>query len=182
MLEEYAKIRAIRALASRPNCEFSVRSLAKEAGISPAAAGSSLEWMKEMGIADLRVVGRTYQYRANLQSALCRQWKALFSANSLVESGVVWEILQKVPDVFSIMLYGSRARGTDDEKSDYDLLAIAHKKTGVQIAALGKLDAEANFSLLSQKEWEEKARKDKVFYENVIYESIVLYGNRPVVL
>ena len=182
MLEEYAKIRAIRALASHPNCEFSVRSLAKLAGISPAAAGSSLEWMKEDGIAGLRIVGRTYQYKADLESALCRHWKVLFSINSISESGVVGEILQKVPDIFSIMLYGSRARGTDDEKSDYDLLAIAHKKTGMEIKALGKLDAEANFSLLSQKEWEEKARKNRVFYENVIYESVVLYGSRPVVL
>lgn len=182
MLDEYAKIRAISALVACPGREFTVRGLAKEAGISPAAAGSSLGWMKENGIASLRTIGRACQYKASLQSALCRQWKALFSVNRLEEAGVVEEILQKVPDVFSIMLYGSRARGTDDEKSDYDLLAIAHKKTGVEIKALGKLDAEANFSIISQKEWGEKAKHDRVFYENVIYESIVLYGNRPVVL
>jgi len=182
MLDEYAKLRALRTLCRQPNQEFSVRGLAKEAKISPAAAGNALEWMKKERIASLRTVGRAHQYKANLQNALCRQWKVLFSLNCIEESKITEEIAQKVPDVFAVLLYGSRARGTDDEKSDYDLLVVAHKKNSARIDSLAKLDAEANLSCLSQKEWEEKAKKNRVFYENIIYESIVLYGNRPVVL
>lgn len=182
MLRQYAVVQAIQAVLSRPTRAFSVRSLAAEAGISPGSSREALAFMRKKKIVSLDVVGRTYQFRASLESPLCRQWKILFNLDLLAESGIAEELSKKIPHIHSILLYGSFAKGTNDEKSDIDLLVIAHKPAKVNIAAVGKLGREANISILSLGEWKRKAEKEKAFYDNVIYDSIMLFGERPVVL
>jgi len=182
MLERYALVKAIKRLASQPNRDFSVRGFAKAAGLSRGAAGEALSYMKKMGIATLAVVGRTHQYRANLGSPLCRQWKILFNLDMIESSGIIEELVKKFPNVQSLLLYGSFARGTNDEKSDIDILVIAAKPAKPDLEFVDRLSKEANVTILSMADWKRKAERERVFYENVIYDSIVLYGERPVVL
>lgn len=181
MLEKYALIKAIQAMTSCPRKSFSVRGLAVEASLSPGAARTALDYMHKKGIVSLKVIGKTYQYRASLENALCRQWKILFNLDKIVGSKIVEETLKKIPQVYSILLYGSFAKGTNDEKSDIDLLVVSHKRTKTDFGFVSRLGVESNMSLLSLSDWKKKAFEDKVFYENVIYDSIVLFGERPVV-
>ena len=180
MLGRYKTVKAIQELVSRPGKAFSVRGLAGSAGISVGASQTALAYMKEKGIATKGSVGRSHQYRANLESALCRQWKILFNLNMVEEAGLLKELAERVPGMQSVLLYGSFGRGTNDEKSDVDLLVVALKASKPGFSP--KLGREANISIFSQGQWREKAKKDKVFYENIIYDSVVLFGERPVVL
>ena len=182
MLEKYATINAIKTLVLHPNSRFSVRGLAMEAKISPGAAGIALAYMKECRMASLKVIGRTYQYKANLQSPLCRQWKLIFSLEEIERCGLVKNILSGIPRAVSILLFGSMGRGTDDEKSDCDILVIATGASRPDLRRVAMRGRETNLVLMSPSEWKKKAKEDKIFYENVIYDSVVLFGNRPVVL
>jgi len=182
MLEQYAIPKVIQTIAKTPNRSFSVRELAKEADLSPAMSSIALRYMKKMDMVTLKQIGRTHQCRANLQNPLMRQWKILYTLQQIEEVGLVKEANEKIKDIQSILLYGSKARGTDDEKSDFDLLIIAHhppKEKGLDSA--NRLPDEVNLLIYSPQEWKKKTRESKVFYENIIYESIVLYGARPVV-
>ena len=182
MLNQYVVVKAIQEVTSMPNKAFSVRGLAKVISISPGAAGAALKFMKKKGIATITVIGKTHQYRANLDSALCRQWKILFNTDFLVDSGIIGEMLEKISGVQSLLLYGSLAKGTNDEKSDIDLLAIT-SKPAKNIPAIGKTAGkEINLSVFSFSDWKKKAVQEKVFYENVIFDSVVLFGERPVVV
>ncbi len=182
MLNQYAIIKAIETIAARPNKAFSTRELAKAAGLSPAMASIALGYMEKTGIATLDRIGRTHQYRTNLESPLARQWKILFTTSKMEESGLVKNIVGKIPDLQCILIYGSTARGTDDEKSDLDLLIIAHNPPkSISLGLMGRFPNEINALIYSPAEWKKKASQNKVFYENVIYESIVLYGHRPVI-
>ncbi len=181
MLEQYVVVKAIQELTSKPNKAFSVRGLASTAGISPAASRAALEYIKKKGIATFTVIGNTYQYKANLESALCRQWKILFNLDLLADSGLVENLVEKTPNLQSVLLYGSFARGTNDEKSDIDILAIAFKAVKIDSGS-EKIKREINLTVLSSADWKKKALLDRVFYENIIYDSIVLYGERPVIL
>lgn len=182
MLEQYVIVKAIQEVTSKPNKSFSVRGLASGIGISVGASRIALECMKEKGIVTLGVIGKTYQYRANLESPLCRQWKILFNLDSLTDSKLIEQLVEKVPAIQSVLLYGSFAKGTNDEKSDIDLLVVTHKTSKIPAEIANKLSKEANLTILSFGDWKKKAVQDKVFYENVIFDSIVLYGERPVVL
>ncbi|MFH1586648.1 MAG: nucleotidyltransferase domain-containing protein [Candidatus Diapherotrites archaeon] len=182
MLDQYVIVKAIEAITSQPNKSFSVRGLASAIRISPGSSGKALDFMAKKGIVTLKIIGRSYQYRANLESSLCRQWKILFNLDLLADSGFTKEITKKIPGLHSILLYGSFAKGTNDGKSDVDILVIASKKPAKRHGFRSKLKREINLSIISLKEWKVKSEKEKVFYENVIYDSIVLHGTRPVVL
>jgi len=182
MLEKYALIKAVRAITSNPRKSFSVRGLAKDAAISVGAARTALDYMHKKGIVSLKIIGKTYQYRANLENPLCRQWKILFNLDRIIDSKVIEMAVKKIPQTTSVLLYGSYARGTNDEKSDIDLLVISNQKNKTDFGFINRLGMEVNISLLSLSEWKKKAVEDKVFYENVIYDSVVLFGERPVVV
>lgn len=181
MLEKYALVKAIKVLTSDPMKSFSVRGLAREAGLSPGAARTALNYMREKGIASLKIIGKTYQYRADLESPLCRQWKILFNLDKISESGIAEQAVKKIPQTLSILLYGSFAKGTNDKKSDIDLLVISRQKSKIDFSFTNNLGKETNISLFSLPDWKKKAVENKVFYENVIYDSIVLFGEKPVV-
>ena len=137
--------------------------------------------MRGKGIVSLKIIGKTHQYRADLENPLCRQWKILFNLDKIVDSNVVEQTVKKMQAPISILLYGSFAKGTNDEKSDIDLLVISHQKAKIDFSFINKLGKEANVSLFSLQEWKKKAIEDKVFYENAIYDSIALFGEKPVV-
>jgi predicted nucleotidyltransferase len=138
--------------------------------------------MEDKGMVEKEVVGRTHQYRANLGSFLSRQWKTVFSLEILHEENIVGKVLGEMENVSSILLYGSVALGTDDEKSDIDILVIAdmEKRPSIGVPAVG--GRELSITTYSPMEWRKKARKEKAFYDNAIMNSILLYGEKPVVL
>lgn len=178
-LEKYMIIKAMKRVLYFPNKAFSVRGLAREMGISVGSAKSALDFMAGTKIVKLSVVGRTYQYRADLESVLCRQWKVVFNLEEIRNSGIMH--IPENENVFSVLLYGSFAKGTNDEKSDVDVLYVAHKMPKERAGA-PRFEREVNVSWITLDNWKKKAREDKVFYESVIYDSIVLYGQRPVVV
>ena len=83
--------------------------------------------------------------------------------------------------ISSILLFGSYAKGDNDEESDIDILVIslAKEKPTATLAQLLKRDV--NLISFSPAEWSQQAKTNKAFYFDVILDGIVLYGTRPVV-
>lgn len=183
MLYRYAVLRALRTVLTHPLKKFSIVQLAKEADMAPSAAKYSLDFMVANNLVSRERIGRSSLHKANLDDFITRQWKVLFSLEEIQQSHLVDIVLKNVSGVMSIVLYGSVARGTDDEKSDIDVIVIADgKKTekAYQLSMIG--GRELNMHFYTPMEWRKKAAADKVFYENVIIDSIALYGEKPVVL
>lgn len=181
MLYKYSLLKALRAVLSEPGRKLSVRGLARLAGLSAGSAKNCLDYMKGKGLVKLEKVGRSYQYQADLSNPLCRQWKMLFSLEAIEEARIVGKILEGLRGVSSVVVYGSVATGTDDGKSDLDLLAVASGGK-VPLEALGGVGREVNLIVFTPAQWREKALKDKVFHDRVVLDCIVLYGEKPVVL
>lgn len=183
MLEKYALIRALETVLKNPLKKFSITELAKRANLAPSAAKYCLDYMKDKKLVRFEKIGKTHQYQADLKNFLTRQWKILFFLEKIHEKEVVEYILKNVKQVTSIVLYGSVAQGTDDEKSDIDIIVIAdtNEKKGASGAPF--IDGrELNINVFTPAEWRKNARSNKIFYEHVVMDSIVLYGERPVVL
>ncbi|MFP3949998.1 MAG: nucleotidyltransferase domain-containing protein [Candidatus Micrarchaeia archaeon] len=182
MLEKYAVIKAMKKILAFPNTKFSISRLAKETGLAVSAASYSLEYMEGEGLVTKEVVGRTHLYKADLESFLARQWKIVFSLQELHENRIVEKILSKMDNVSNILLYGSVACGTDDEKSDIDIIVIAEgrKKKAIDEATVG--GRELNLAVYTPLEWKKKAENEKAFYDNAVTNSISLNGEKPVVL
>ena len=182
MLYKYALVKLLKAVLEEPETPLTLRQLAAKAGTSPSAAKAGIDWMTKQGMLSKNRVGNAVLHKPRLDSPLTRQWKILFNLQALTESGLL-DKLSSLPGVSSLVLYGSAAHGTNDSKSDIDILVIASERKKIRTSEYAaKLGREVNVSTFTPSEWRSKAKTSKVFYEQVIINSIALFGKKPVVL
>lgn len=185
MLDKYALFKVMNHVLSHAATKFSVRETAKKSKVSTFAAKHSLDYLFSKNMLTRKKIGNTYQYQANLDSYLTRQWKITFSLEELHDAKIVENFLSKSRNITSIILYGSAALGRDDEHSDLDIIVVGdlslHKKRDM-ISVVPKTRRELNLQIYTISEWRKKAEKDKVFYEQAVMNSVVLYGEKPVVI
>jgi len=185
MFEKYAFIIAMREILTHPTKKFSVRELSRASKLSVNASKYSLDYLLGKEMIQLKKIGRTYQYQANMENYLTRQWKVLFNLEDIEKAQIVKNALDTGLDIISIIIYGSAAIGKDDENSDLDILILAETTSEKrrELAALScGTTKEINISVYSPHEWKQKANKDRIFYEQAVINSVVLYGEKPVIL
>jgi predicted nucleotidyltransferase len=98
-----------------------------------------------------------------------------FKKNKLTE-----EFLKNDDTIISIILYGSYANGEYDSKSDIDLIILVNKKkqfTNTIQKLESRLKKIISPQILTISDWQKIKEKDKIFYESVIRNHIVLYGS-----
>lgn len=182
MIEKYAFIKAVTKIIEEDR-EMSIRDIAKKAKISVSTAKETIDFLLKENILKKKIVGKSYLISLNKEDIITKQIKVLYSLIGIKKSRLVEGITKRYPEIISIILYGSVAEGTDDAKSDIDILIIARNQIKVSWPeTYWKLGREINLLAFTLREWKELAKKDKVFYDRVVYNCINLYGEKPVVL
>ena len=120
-------------------------------------------------------------YKGNLESSAFKHLKVAYNLAWLEEKGIVDHLKENLAGLSSLVLYGSFAKGENDEKSDIDILAISSSAKKRDIGLMDMLGREISLTVLKPAEWKEQAKKNKAFYMDIITEGIVLFGTRPVV-
>jgi len=82
--------------------------------------------------------------------------------------------------VSSIILFGSFAKGENDEESDVDILTISLEKNEPTVELAKLLERDVNLVNFTPAQWSNQAKKNRAFYLDVILDGIVLYGTKPV--
>jgi len=182
MFKKDIKTKILLFLANHPYKEFYLREIAKNCSTVPSNAKRALDNLhKSSLITKVRRANLTL-FKANLNSITLRQIKICYALNNIVESGLVENIKQQL-GATSIVLFGSMAKGEDDENSDIDILAITKNAKRIDLSAYEqKIGKKINLICYSFAEWQKKAREDKPFYENIVLDGIALIGEKPVVL
>jgi predicted nucleotidyltransferase len=125
--------------------------------------------------------GNMRYVKANIENQFLKHLKIAFSIKKIMDSGIVSYLNENIPVVSSIILFGSIAKGEDDEKSDIDLLVIGQKKIVDLSKFEEKLGKDINLTCMKWSEWRKHAEEDKAFYREIITDGIVLYGSMPVI-
>ena len=180
MLEKYALIQLMRTFYEDPQKKSTTQALAKKAGISVSQARLCLEHLKEKEMISSKQVGKSFLYTVNLEHPLVQQWKIIFNLEDIYQSNLVKEAQKENPLLINLLIYGSFAEGTNDKKSDLDILVIATRKRAMLLNKV-KLPFEVNILQRTPEEWRKMAEKDKVFYDRVVMNSIPLIGDKPVI-
>ena len=161
---------------SHPNEKIHLQELARRLGIGPSTAKAYLDEYSSRGALSSSRFANSRVFQLDESSPLVLELRKATVLAELREKKVVEKILQENPQTASIVLYGSRASGRHDEKSDYDFLVFSNDDK-IPKKAFEGLGAEANVTVTSLAGWR---RTSKDFKESVKRNNIVLYGTEAV--
>jgi len=172
MFEELDKTdwKVLNLIADEPYRKFYLREIAKILKISPSSAKKALDMLrkldltKEEKIANLRIVS------GNIEERLLKQIKITRNIE------FVELLINKLEPSTSIILYGSFAKGENDQQSDIDLLVISNKKEGFEIYEYKGYKTQ--IVKMTAAQWK-KAKKDNSAFAKEVKKGILLKGEMP---
>lgn len=147
-------ISVARSLVEHPGKVFTVRGLAKDAGVSPSEASLILRELEEAGAVKLQPVGRSYLVTPNEKSfVLQRIIKPLVRAESETLEQLrnqlkrVFKPWVKRREITSVYLFGSVVSGEEKKDSDVDIFIISNNsRKANEAAAKAQAQISASFN------------------------------------
>ena len=123
VFDRLTKVRLLRRLLSAPTRRWTGRELAGAAGVSPAQAARDLHSLADAGIVDFEVQGRSFVWGLNVENALYPDLLLLFQREARLRGELVHDISVtfRTAPIRRARLFGSVARGEEEEDSDVDL-------------------------------------------------------------
>lgn len=157
-------------IADNPYRKFYLREMARTLKISPSSAKKALDSLKQLNLIKQEKLANLRIIYGNMDETLLKQYKKLKNLE------LIKPLIQELEPSSSIMLYGSFAKGENDEQSDIDLLVITNKKEPFEIH-----DYKGHpIQIIKQTpaEWS-KTKKHNSAFANEIKQGIILKGEMP---
>ncbi|MBU5678843.1 MAG: nucleotidyltransferase domain-containing protein [Candidatus Aenigmatarchaeota archaeon] len=158
-----------------PNKEFYEREIQKKTYLSLGAVNKYLKLLAKEKFLFLKKYGRMNFFKLNRDNLVVKYLKIAYNLSKpLVEE------LKEVGKKFGIKmyLYGSVARGEDDENSDWDILVIGDIRANELEPDISRIRKKFNknikLSIFSRAEWLKMQKIDPAFYERVEKDKIEL--------
>ncbi|MGB9598900.1 MAG: nucleotidyltransferase domain-containing protein, partial [Minisyncoccales bacterium] len=125
----------------------------------------------ESGILISEYLARSRFFALNKKYPLYKELKSIFFKTVGVK-GSLKSILKEIKNIQVAFIYGSFAKGKEDQMSDIDLMLIGNPDEDLlinKISSLEKsLDREINYSIFSLEDIRKGLRKGEVFLEEII--------------
>jgi predicted nucleotidyltransferase len=176
------------------------RELAELAKVSTSTASTECRKLAKQGILLLKTEGREKSYKINLSNSAARKLYELFETERREEfykknrrlgwalQDLTKRVFEVLPQVQSVVLFGSAARGELTKSSDLDILVLVptmqQEAFNNLMKSVDSLSAETRgtygFLLsavtMTMKDWEAAIRERKRIAQDVMREGIVLFG------
>lgn len=168
--------RARRAVLSLLFCHsdrpFYLREITRATGMGQGAVQRELSRLAKAGLVTRRKEGHQVYYRANRQSPVFNEIRALMTKTVAV-ADVLREALGPVKDHITVaFVYGSVAKGTENADSDVDVMVVGRasfKQVCDVFSSLdGTLGRAVNPSVYSAREFRSKLRAKHHFLTSVV--------------
>ena len=184
MIQTYQKITQLKVLTlflDDPYTSCYLRESARMLDMDPMTIKRSLDILiKDEFLIKYEEKNRIL-YQANLENPALRYLKISYNLSWLQEKNLVEFITSKMKSVTSIMLFGSFAKGENDENSDIDIVIISQSKDKPTAELTNLLNKDVNLLNFTPAQWSNQSKKNRAFYLDVIVDGVLLYGAKPVV-
>lgn len=168
-------LRVLRFLLEDPMGHYHEREVMRRTGVSAEGANQILHSFAKMGVLLRERRGRMFFYKANMESAVVREFKVLFT---LVDISDLVEQIK--PNAERIILFGSCAEGLDVKDSDIDLFVLTQEKS-TAAQAIHKFNSRSDRRvapvLVDPPGFSKLRREDKALVDRMS-EGIVLWQKR----
>lgn len=136
------RTRVLSALILRPDVAFHARELARRIGALPGSASRELVKLADAGILSRQHIGNQVHYRANRECPIFPELSAMLRKTSGV-STVLTDALQPIAErIQCALIFGSVARGAEENHSDVDVLVLGDVGFAEVIQALHPVQKE----------------------------------------
>lgn len=181
LFHKYADMRVLACFLSHPRTSYYKKELARKLNMSPSAVVRAVESFEGEGILLKEVRGKEHFFTLNAGSCVVPPLKKAYGLALVLSAKPVKAFLDADPELISLALYGSYARGDFDERSDIDFLVLTHTDKMKLLPALKSIEdflgIEANITVFRLSEWKSLADSRDAFYKNVVSDHILLHGS-----
>ena len=173
------KITILAPFFRQPRRAFHIRELAKIVPLSHTAIRKHLHSLVREGYLALKKETPYNKYLANTTSPPYLSLKRYYNTEQLRESDLL-TYLEKAFDHPTLVLFGSYAKGLDDEESDIDVGVLSEAKPAVNLEKYERhLQRRISLHLFTKKDWKIIKKKNPHLI-NSICNGIVLAGELEV--
>ncbi len=168
-------LKTLQYFIENPYTKIHIRELSRKLRISPSATKKYLDMLLKEEILKEEKISITRHFTANTENLAFKHFKIAWNTKILKDLRIKDQILNKEENITSIILYGSYAKGQNDEKSDIDLLVIGAKNK------IRTENPKVSIQQFTWAEWKKQAHNNKAFYEEIILHGIPLHGEVPII-
>ncbi|MBI3334379.1 nucleotidyltransferase domain-containing protein [Candidatus Pacearchaeota archaeon] len=180
-MEERLFLKTIKYFLEKPYEETYLRELAKKLKISPFAAKKYASILLKENLITEERKGNLRYFKASTNNLFYKHLKISLNIKRILDSGLIGFIQDNIVATSSIILFGSVAKGEDNEKSDIDILIIG-KDHNINFRDFEKrLGRTINTHIMMWNEWKKDYKSNRAFYYDIIAYGIPLYGGLPLV-
>jgi uncharacterized protein len=126
LLSSRAKVRLLRVLA-QARVPLTGREISRRARLGAGTGSRLLRELAAAGVVEELDQGSAHTYSLNSDAPLVPRLRELFEAESERLRAAVRELHRALPDLISVVLFGSEARGEAQAASDTDLLLVVER-------------------------------------------------------
>ncbi|MDG6224051.1 MAG: nucleotidyltransferase domain-containing protein [Candidatus Thermoplasmatota archaeon] len=176
LLSENATARILEWFSRNQSVSIHVNELARKTGLSNATCSRIPNILEGKGLLLREEKGNAHFYSLN-DMYVTKEIKRFFLLLRIHESDLIETLSDEHPSLTNLVLYGSCARGTFDERSDLDILAIMSEKMRTDLTLFEEgLGINIGITSLNIGRWLAMKERNEGFYNEVKRDGIVLYG------
>lgn len=131
MLQKSSMFRTAEVFFLNPSKEYYLMDISRTIGLAHTSVKKNLDKLVKQGLITESIEKKGNRkfplYKANADNKLFKMHKIIYNINSILESNLIEFIEEKLMPK-SIVLFGSYARGEDNENSDVDLFVECRKE------------------------------------------------------
>lgn len=167
MIENKNALTILKIFINQSRNEFSQKNIIISTKLARMTVKHWLEFLVKQNMLTTRKLGVNKLFKLNSSNSIVKQIKIL---NTLDQIRYILVKLEEKYN-FEAYLYGSCARGEDEEESDVDILVIGTVNKSKIISEINRLSAKikrkVKLNIFTKAEWSMASRKDEAFYERV---------------
>jgi predicted nucleotidyltransferase len=165
----------LETMFNYPDKDFYFREIAKILGKEPGVFQKDIKNLIEDGIIETYEKGNRRFFKLNNAYPLYKEIKSIFFKTTGIE-GKLKNDIEKIKGIKKSFIYGSFAQGKERPTSDVDVFVVGTIDENDLIDKLSLLEnkfgREFNYTLMDEKEFKEKSKKDS-FVKNVLSQKTI---------
>ena len=172
LLGSESSISVLRALVRYKGKIFTIRGLAREAGVSHPSVSETVAKLESFGVVQIQPIGRSHQVTLNGKSHVL---KKIVEPMFMAEEQTIDQVIRFLKNhlstekIISAAVFGSASRGQEKEDSDIDVLVISNDFDGAVVAIsdaaeeiFAKFHGNVSPTIFSETEFKSKNKSDLV--------------------